>query len=145
MKEIERILVATDFSAGATAAAEVAARLARQLGAAVDVVTVINTAPLAEAYGDVGYRSQRMEEITLGARAEAERFAATHFSGVAHVSLHVRDGNAYLEIVQAAQDYGSDMIIVGTRGRTGLAHLLIGSVAERVVRGSPVPVLTVHS
>ena len=52
-------------------------------------------------------------------------------------------GNTFLEILQAARDDDVDMIVMGTHGRTGLAHVLIGSVAERVVREAPCPVLTV--
>ena len=57
---------------------------------------------------------------------------------------HVRAGNTFLEILQAAQELGSDLIVMGTHGRTGLAHVLIGSVAEKVVRKNTVPVLTVR-
>jgi nucleotide-binding universal stress UspA family protein len=56
----------------------------------------------------------------------------------------VRDGYTSLEIMQAARELGSDLIVMGTHGRTGLAHLVIGSVAEKVVRKSTVPVLTVR-
>jgi nucleotide-binding universal stress UspA family protein len=52
-------------------------------------------------------------------------------------------GNTFLEIIQAARDGGVELIIMGTHGRTGLAHVLIGSVAEKVVREAPCPVLTV--
>ena len=52
-------------------------------------------------------------------------------------------GNTFLEIIQVARDDDVDMIVMGTHGRTGLAHVLIGSVAERVVREAPCPVLTV--
>jgi nucleotide-binding universal stress UspA family protein len=52
-------------------------------------------------------------------------------------------GNTFLEIIQAARDDDVDMIVMGTHGRTGLAHVLIGSVAEKVVREAPCPVLTV--
>ena len=54
-------------------------------------------------------------------------------------------GTTFLEIIQAARDEGVDMIVMGTHGRTGLAHVLIGSVAERVVREAPCPVLTVKN
>ena len=52
-------------------------------------------------------------------------------------------GNTFLEIIQAARDDNVDMIVMGTHGRTGLAHVLIGSVAEKVIREAPCPVLTV--
>jgi nucleotide-binding universal stress UspA family protein len=145
MKQIERILVATDVSAGADAAADAAAQLARQLNASVDVVTVVDTSPLAEAYGDVAYRTLRIGEIHNTARDTAQKLADRVFAGLQQVRVHVRDGNTSVEIVRAAQDLASDLIVMGTHGRRGLAHLLIGSVAEQVVRTSPLPVVTVRA
>jgi nucleotide-binding universal stress UspA family protein len=55
----------------------------------------------------------------------------------------LRTGTPFLEIVTAARELDSDLIVVGTHGRTGLAHVMIGSVAEKVVRKAPCPVLTV--
>ena len=143
MKPIQRILLATDFSAGAAAAADVAAQLARQLKASVDVATVVDTSPLAECYGDASYRMQRIGEIHSEARRNAEKFGAELVAGC-EVRAHVRDGNTFLEILQAAQELGSDLIVMGTHGRTGLAHVLIGSIAEKVMRKSAIPVLTVR-
>jgi nucleotide-binding universal stress UspA family protein len=143
MKPMQRILMATDCSAGADAAADVAATLARQLKAAVDVVTVVDTSPLKDAYGEA-YRTQRIGEIHSEALGTAQRFADRHFAGIEPVRVYVRDGNTFLEILQVAQELASDFIVMGTHGRTGLAHLLIGSVAEKVVRKSAIPVLTVR-
>lgn len=145
MKPIARILLASDFSAGADGAAKAAAQLARQLQAAVDIVNVVDTSPLAECYGDVAYRVRRVGEIHAEAQERLRRFADQHFPGYAQLHVHVRDGYTLDEILKAAGELGSDMIVTGTHGRTGVAHLLIGSVAEKVVRASPVPVLTVHS
>jgi nucleotide-binding universal stress UspA family protein len=57
---------------------------------------------------------------------------------------HVRRGHPFLEIVRYAKETEIDLIIIGTHGRTGLVHVLLGSVAERVVRKAPCPVLTVR-
>lgn len=143
MKAIQRILVPTDFSEGSGAAADFAAQLAKQLGATIDLVTVVDTTPLLEAYGDVTFRNERIAHIRGEARERLERFAQHHFAALEHVTPQVRDGNVFLEILHAAHDAGSDLIVMGTHGRTALVHLLIGSVAEKVVRQSPVPVLTV--
>ncbi len=145
MKPIRRILVATDFSTGAAAAAELAAEWARGLQAAVDVVTVIDTMPLVEAYGDASYRKERVTEMREHAQHGIEGFAEEHFDGMRSVKVHVRDGYTSRQIMEAARDLDSDLIVMGTHGRTGLAHLVIGSVAEKVVRKSPVPVLTVRA
>jgi universal stress protein A len=58
--------------------------------------------------------------------------------------VEVRLGTATDQIVGAAVDYGSDLVVMGTHGRTGLEHLLLGSVAEQVIRLAPCPVLTVR-
>jgi nucleotide-binding universal stress UspA family protein len=58
--------------------------------------------------------------------------------------LHLAPGNAVSVIDEVAREVGADLVVVGTRGRTGLPHVLLGSVAERVVRTAPCPVLTVH-
>jgi nucleotide-binding universal stress UspA family protein len=145
MRPVKRILMPTDFSAGADAAAKVAAALAEELSAAVDVVTVVDTSAFAEIYGDAVYRAQRIADIHGEAKRDAEQFADRHFRGISGVKASVRDGNTFLELLQAAKELGSDMIVMGTHGRTGLAHLIIGSVAEKVVRASPIPVLTVRA
>jgi nucleotide-binding universal stress UspA family protein len=141
---LARMLVPTDFSAGATAAAHVAAEMGTRLGMGVDILTVVDTSPFADAYGDPSFRTGCIAEIQRKAGEEAAAFGERHFAGINDVHVHVRDGDAFLEIMNAAQDLGSDLIVMGTHGRTGLAHLFIGSVAEKVVRKSPVPVLTVR-
>ncbi len=144
MKSIQRILLPTDFSACAGAAAEVAAQLATRLGATIQLVTVVDTAPLLEAYGDLAFRNQRIANIRGKARETLDQFARQHLAEVERVDVLVRDGDTFLEILQAARDADCNLIVLGTHGRTGLAHLIIGSVAEKVVRHSPVPVLTVR-
>ena len=144
MKSFRRILVATDCSSGAAAAGDMAARLAHDLGAAVDVLTAVDTSALEQAYDDVTFRTKRIAETRAIAQEYATSFAKRHLANVAQVAVHVRDGNPFLEILQAARDFHSDVIVMGTHGRTGVAHLLIGSVAEKVVRASHVPVLTVR-
>jgi len=145
MKPIAKILVPTDFSECSSAAADTAAQLARQVNGAVELITVVNTAPLFEAYGDVNYRNERIAYIRSKAQQELEHFARNHFADGIRLNLTVRDGEIFAEILQAARDTQSDMIVLGTHGRTGLAHLLIGSIAEKVVRHSPIPVVTVSA
>ena len=145
MKPIERIMVPTDCSAGADAAAEVAAELAIRLKASVDLVIVVDTSAFAEIYGDAVYRTQRIADIHGQAHNDAQQFADRHFKGLDGVKVHVRDGNVFLELIEGARELGADMIVMGTHGRTGIAHLVIGSIAEKVVRASSIPVLTVRA
>jgi nucleotide-binding universal stress UspA family protein len=146
MKPFERILIATDFSPCADAAAAVAAQLAGQLHAVVHVVNVVDTTALYDAYGDVAYRTHRIGEIRGEATQRTEAFAARHFGGLEQVRIYVADGDTtHLEIIRAAQELGCDLIVMGTHGATGLAHLILGSVAEKVLHKSTVPVLAVRS
>lgn len=145
MKPISKILVATDFSVGAAAAADYAARLAEQLEAEIDLVTVVDTSPLTECYGDLAFRNQRVHEITHEAQDRLAKFNAAHFSNCERVHLHVRDGNVLAEILGSAVELGSDLIILGTHGRSGLAQLVIGSTADKVVRSATIPVMTVRA
>jgi nucleotide-binding universal stress UspA family protein len=144
MKPIQHILVPTDFSECAGAAADLAAQLARQLHATVQLVTVVDTSPLLEAYGDVAFRNERIAHIRGKAREQLAQFAQHHFAGLEDIDAEVRDGNTSAEILQAAGDSGSNLIVMGTHGRAGLVQLLIGSVADKVVRQSRIPVLTVR-
>ncbi|MCK6556065.1 universal stress protein [Candidatus Binatia bacterium] len=144
MKAIKRILVPTDFSECSVAAARFAAALARQFGAAIDAVTVVDTSPLVEAYGDETYRNERVTFIRDRAREQLTGFVAANLAGL-QVVQHVRDGDTYVEIDRVATELECGLVVMGTHGRTGLAHLLVGSVAEKVVRHSSVPVVTVRS
>lgn len=139
----QRILVATDFSLAADAATKFAARLAHQLGAAVDLVTVIDTSALVDARGAIAFRSGEIQTLVQAARAKAAELAGCHFGDIDRVETQVRDGNAAVEILHAAEELGSDVIVMGTRGRSGIANLLLGSVADKVIRRSSVPVITV--
>ena len=145
MKSIQRILLATDFSASADAAADVAARLAEQLHAMVDVVTVVDRSGWTDVSSDPAFHRQGIGEICEEARKRARTFADRHFAEIEDVRVHVRDGEHVVkEILHAAENLKSDLIVMGTHGTKGLAHLIIGSVAETVVRTSPIPVVTVR-
>ena len=145
MKPIQRILVATDCSPCADAAAGVALRLAQPLNAAIDVVAIVDTSGWTDVSGHPDYRRQRVAEIREQARQRARAFADRHLAEVEELRVHVRDSEDTAdELVRAAGDLHSDLIVMGTHGATGLTHLILGSVAERVVRSSAIPVVTVR-
>jgi nucleotide-binding universal stress UspA family protein len=140
-----KIVHPTDFSECATQAEAVAADLARQLDGELVLVQVLVEAPL---YSE-GFISRRQvqtvfdaqrkwTEQTLEARAEQLRQ-----SGI-KTSWRVQTGAPFEEIVRTAEEERAGMIVMGTHGRSGLNHLLLGSVAERVIRLAPCPVLTVR-
>lgn len=142
-RPIERVLVATDCASGASTVGDTAELLVSALRAALDVVTVVDSSAIVRAYDDVAFRNERVGELRDIARMHAERFAGRHFTGVAERRVHVRDGDAGLEILQTARECRSDLIIMGRRRRTGVQRLLDASLAKSVLRASPVPVMTV--
>ena len=148
MKPIEQILVATDFSPCAHAAADLAARLAQQVAATVHVMTMVDTSAAADAPGDAAYRRYHIDRLHGQSRERLQAFADEHFGPGAQVQIHVVDGgsdpNASRDIVRVAQELQCGLIVLGTHGKTGIEHLVIGSVAEKVVRTSAIPVLTVR-
>lgn len=140
MKQIHHVLVATDFDEGATMALDAAIAVARAFGAKLTLLHVVAPAPYAlYAEGlswpieELDTQAQRVMDVALGkARAAYEQ-----------VHGAIRHGVAWESIVEAARVEQADLIVLGTHGRRGLQRALLGSVAEKVVRSSPVPVLTV--
>jgi nucleotide-binding universal stress UspA family protein len=143
MIKIKKILVATDFSAHSLAAVEYARMIATKFRTRIYLVHVVDTAPvlgvtsLDPNYGKLARKVERK------AMKELRAFANEHFKGVHNLQLVLCSGTPYDEIVRLAAKERVGLVVISTHGRTGLAHVIIGSVAERVVRHSPVPVLTV--
>lgn len=139
----DRILLPTDGSAGVERAIGHAVDLATAHGATLHAVYVINSA---------GFTGLPMESSWEGIdemlRGDAEAALATvHDIATAHdvpVETHVLEGSPQREIVRYAEEEGCDLVVMGTHGRGGIDRLLLGSVAEKVVRASNVPVMTVR-
>jgi len=145
MAAIKRILTAVDFSEAAQTAARQAEELARALGAELLVLHVLNE-PAFVPVEDSGYGPPAITdeyESALGAKLAgiAEALAS---EGV-KVWPKLARGAPHDAIVSTAVSEHVDLIIMGTHGRTGVSHLLLGSVAERVVRLSQVPVMTIRT
>lgn len=148
MQQLRRILVPVDFSTCSRAALDRAASLAKSFGATLDVIHVWEAPAFIapEAMVGVAGNSQTLSQL---AREHAERglrefVEAAREEGLPIDKAFVEQGDAAKVIVDVADRDGYDMIAVGTHGRTGFAHLLLGSVAEKVVRRSQCPVLTVR-
>jgi len=139
----ERILVPTDGSTETRRAVQHAVELAADQGATVYAVYVVNTASFAsigtEATAD-GVSDLLVEEGDAAIDDVAD-LAAEHDVPVERVLL---DGTPSREIVRYAEENDIDLVVMGTHGRGGIDRLLLGSVAEKVVRASHVPVLTVR-
>ena len=148
MVHINHILVPTDFSSTSDAALDYARALAARFGASLHLLHVIQdpflSGPLvAEAYvtETPGVRTTIMDDAK--ARLAHRLTARDRDTFAAHAEVVFgRDAET---IVDYAADRGVDLIVMGTHGRTGMAHLLLGSVAERVVRTAHCPVLTVRA
>jgi nucleotide-binding universal stress UspA family protein len=140
----QRFLVPVDFSEYADQALEYAMGLAGKLGARLTLLHVIQALPLGGV--DMGvslpytYLQDLEAEITNSLQAYLERVTAAGLEG----EIAVVHGVPFHEIIETAKLQQVDLIIMGTHGRTGLQHVLLGSVAEKVVRLSPCPVLVVR-
>ena len=143
---ITRILVPTDFSPDADAALRYAIDLAKPFGASVDLLHVLED-PLAAGMWSAEFYTAEIAGLSVNLVKNAEarlRGIVDETKAPLRLSSEVRIGPAFATILDAAREHGADLIVMGTKGRTGLAHLLMGSVAERVVRLAPCPVLTVR-
>jgi nucleotide-binding universal stress UspA family protein len=145
MSTPQHLLVPTDFSPDAQRALDDAIALARVLHARVTLLHVISA--VSWATGDLpgALSATVLEELEAVAQQSLEpalqRVRAARLDGEALV-VH---GSAFACIVAAARDQGIDLIVMGSHGRTGLRHVLLGSVAERVVRLAPCPVLVTRA
>lgn len=142
----DKVLLTTDGSRFAEEAAEVALGLAKKCSAEVRVVTVVEHPPYygtpeASALYDAElYRSLSAELEKLGQDA-VERLGKTVAEAGLSGSTAVRRGAPAEEICAEAEEWGADVIVLSTHGRTGLARLVLGSVANQVVNHACCPVL----
>ncbi len=135
------VLVAIDGGEGATLALAEAIELARLHGSRLHVVSVVDLRALSyeDGAGHVYDALESGAEALVSEAAERAREA-----GVESVSTHVTAGRVFREITEHAEEVGADLAVVGTHGRRGVERVVLGSVAELVVRTADCPVLTVR-
>jgi nucleotide-binding universal stress UspA family protein len=145
-----KIVTATDFSEDSNNALNLAQELAQKFSSEVvllhvdqPLAPVMMTPELGPAM-DVGAMGRIAEEQRMLAQKELDRTAGKLREAGLKVKVLLKVGSPFLEIIHTAQTENADLIVVGTHGRTGLAHVLMGSVAERVVQKAHCPVLTVR-
>jgi len=145
MITLKKILAATDFSRHSEIVVQYAAEFARVFDAEVLLCNVVGRPDILSQIppGGEGYFPPNLEEIhEEQARTECEN--ALKNSGISQGRVVVSVGSPFVEIIRLARTENVDLIIVGTHGRGAVAHMLLGSVAEKVVRKAPCPVLTVR-
>ena len=143
MISIKRILVPTDFSDDGKTALQYAVAFADQFGAAVELLHVLEPVPPGALLSYIS-----LEDLKKGMLADAEKNIEELHSEWDDYAFPVKrtvvDGHPFVEIIKHAKEGDADMIIMGTHGRGAIAHMLLGSVAEKVVRTASCPVLTVR-
>lgn len=148
MVKLQKILCPIDFSENSLEALKYAAHTALKENATVYLIHIVDSrvydyggpiyepiTPVMKPVVDQASKDQLTDKLLEKVPKEIQ----------GRVETVVSFGVPFVEIIKAARDYDVDLIIMGTRGRSGVSHMLIGSVAEKVVRKAPCPVLTVRT
>jgi nucleotide-binding universal stress UspA family protein len=141
MKKIQKILAPTDLSELSRLGLEYALELARGWGAEVTVFHVANAAELAN------YKATSLGDLLVKHKQALSQYLHEHFFDLlplVEVREEVEIGTPATNILEEAEKEAMDLIVMSTHGRTGLAHVLMGSVTEQVVRNAVCPVFSVH-
>jgi universal stress protein A len=143
MNQVNSVLVATDFSENAQPALDAAIMVAKTFGAEVHLVHAFQTpVPIVSPYEVVvpdGFLEQARDSAGRNLSAVEEKISSEGLT----VTSHLTEVPAAPSIARLAEELDVDLIVMGTRGHTGLKHIVLGSVAERTLRLAPCSVLTV--
>ena len=142
MPKVQRILVPVDFSEPSKKSLEYANYFAQRFDAKIDVLHVWRP---TEYTGDAMVTLTRSEpELTLSTflRNHADQQLTAFLTDMPHANRMLESGDPAQVIARVAREGGYDLVVMGTHGRTGFSHMMMGSVAEKVVRLAPCPVLT---
>lgn len=140
-----QILVPHDFSPHADHALAYATELAKRLDATVHVVHAIGIPTFGAPELGLAFTAATIDKLVADSQAALDRITASHRNSARVGKVLVRTGDARDMILQVAEELGADLVVMGTHGRRGLSRALLGSVAETVVRTSPIPVLTIRA
>lgn len=140
--QIKKILVPVDFSSYSNQAVNYASMIAKKFNSGIMLVHVIDS--LSYSVTDTLKVIEHRRALETIARTLLDNLRKKLRGKNLQVKTYLLSGTPYREILQKSQLEKVDLIVMGTHGRTGVEHLLLGSVAERVVRLSPCPVLTVR-
>lgn len=145
MIDMKKILVPTDFSEFGEQALVYGCEFAKRFGAELHLLNVVQDA--VAMFPEPNMMGTSMNDLVADMQhlAQKQLEEMPDFPGMEEIKVvrEVRVGPAFLEIIRYANKAEIDLIVIGTHGRTGIKHMLLGSVAEKVVRKAPCPVLTV--
>ncbi|MFN0064030.1 MAG: universal stress protein [Myxococcaceae bacterium] len=145
MKPFQKILVPTDFSKHSDDAVARAADIGHRYGASLTLLHTFQPVAYPVLEGAVIFTPNQLADAMTQSANELEREKASAIeAGMKRVETHVLQGLPGEEIVRFAKKGAFDLIVMGSHGRTGLARVLVGSVAESVVRNAPCAVLLVR-
>lgn len=146
MIKLKRILAATDFSECSDHAVRYACEFADVFGAELHLLFVAEPPVAAYSEFGIGYVGVQdlQENLKRSAEAKLNTLPGPQWQEKLDVKRAVNFGTPFLEIVRYADEHDIDLIVIGTHGRGAVAHMLMGSTAEKVVRKAPCPVLTVR-
>jgi len=140
---LKQILVPIDFSDCSKKALQYALPLAKEHQAALTLLYVVPPAYGAGEYGGIDY-AQLEASMREGGERELAKLAVDEVRGEVTADTLVRIGSPAVNIIEVARSLPADLIVISTHGRTGLKHVLLGSVAEHVVQRAPCPVFVVR-
>ena len=140
----KRILVAIDFSDTSNRALRYGIGLAKALGAKLTVAHVYELPVYGFPSGAMVATVEMATQIMTSAKNATEEVCKAHAGEGVEMTPIVRQGVTWQEIHSIADEVSADLIVIGTHGRTGLAHAVLGSVAEKIIRTATRPVLTIH-
>ncbi len=142
MHKLDVIVVPIDFSAHSKEAVETAIGLARRLGGQIHLVHALQFPAAIATPGGIMVSDEWWNSVRDAAGRKLLKAANTVSEAGVTVETHLGDGPSDVVIVNLAKKLEADLIVMGTRGLSGLKHVLLGSVAERTVRSAPCPVMT---
>jgi nucleotide-binding universal stress UspA family protein len=146
MISLKKILVPTDFSEYSNNALKYGCALSEKFSSELHLLHVLQdlVAMVPEPGLAFPPPGNYMQELQASAEQALKQLPEDGWACGPTVIRATRNGPPFVEIVRYAREHAIDLIVIGTHGRGGLAHMLLGSVAEKVVRKSPCPVLTVR-
>ncbi len=143
----KKILLCTDFSENSHWAFTYALNLAKTFKSKL-LILHVTPEPVHPDQLSIYLPQEKLEELKASQKKELDKDLKTHYlqkmKGFKNYEVIFQEGEPFLEIIQMARKESVDLIVMGTHGRTGLDHILFGSTAEKVVRKSPCPVLTIR-